>query len=59
MLSIGMPLLEFCLRDKACLGKIAVYRRMFLKKEVSILPLIFWLQQIGWSYCAASLTQFE
>jgi len=27
--------------------------------EVSILPPIFWRQQIGWSYCAASLTQFE
>jgi len=29
------------------------------KKVVSILPPIFWQQQIGWSYCAASPTQFE
>ena len=29
------------------------------KKLVSILPPIFWRQQIGWSYYAASLMQFE
>jgi len=28
-------------------------------KEVFILPSIFWRQQISWSYCATSLTQFE
>ena len=28
-------------------------------KVVSILPLIFWRHQIGRSYCAPSLTQFE
>jgi len=29
------------------------------KLVVSILLAIFWRQQIGWSYYAASLTQFE
>ena len=31
----------------------------FFKKVVSILSPIFWRQQIGWSYCTASLMQFE